>query len=206
MNISCALDQLKKEIYKMRNEVSYYPEIQEFIETQLKSNFLATNHRELFVYWGIGELKKNLHRIIQEHPIECSCVIGFAENTPPLDLDIFALITDGNKFELLILEIKLVKSAGLNEWSQLIGYCLVSGAKYGLLVNIDNGSSARLSHMLFSEQHLSYIQTIVNNQPKVHMLGFMQWDSLTHNFEYSNLGFIKSLSELSNRLISEFTA
>lgn len=188
----------------MRNEISYYKEIQEFIETQLKSNFLVANHRELYVYWGIGELKKNLHRIIHEHPLECSCVLEFAENIPPLDLDIFALITDGNKFELLILEVKLVRSVGLNEWSQLIGYCLVSGAKYGLLVNIDSGSSERLTHMLYNESHISYIHTIVNNLPRIHMLGFMQWDSLTHNFEYSNLGFIKSLSELSNRIIAEF--
>lgn len=204
MNTSCVSDQLKKKIYDMKNEVSYYPEIQVFIETQLKSNFLANNHRELYVYWGIGELKKNLHRIIQEHPSECVCFSEFAERVPPLDLDIFAIITDGRKFELLILEIKLLKSVGLKEWSQLIGYCLVSGAKYGLLVNIDNGSSRRLSDVLYSEKHMSYIQTSVNKQSKVHMLGFMQWNSLTHNFEYSNLGFIKSLSELSNRLISEF--
>ena len=39
--------------------------------------------------------------------------------------------TDGIKFELLILEVKLMNSAGLKEWSQLVGYCLVSGAKYG---------------------------------------------------------------------------
>lgn len=188
----------------MRNEVSYYPEIQSFIETQLKSNFLASNHRELFVYWGIGELKKHLSRIIQEHPVECSCASLFAENVPPLSLDIFALITDGVKFELLVLEIKLVKSAGLKEWSQLVGYCLVSGAKYGLLVNIDNGCSSRLIHTLYSEPHMSYIQTIVNAKQQRHMLGFMQWNSLTHNFEYSNFGFIKSLSDLSKRLIAEF--
>ena len=122
-----------------RNEVSYYPEIQDFIEAQLKSNFLASNRRELYVFWGIGELKSNLQRIIKEHPEECSCAVKFAQRVPPLSLDIFALVTDGTKFELLILEVKLVKSAGLSEWSQLVGYCLVSGAKYGLLVNIDNG-------------------------------------------------------------------
>jgi hypothetical protein len=86
----------------MRNEVSYYSEIQTHIEAQLKSNFLASNRRELFVYWGIGELKTNLQRIIAEHPVECSCAANFAERVPPLSLDIFALITDGNKFELLI--------------------------------------------------------------------------------------------------------
>ena len=187
-----------------RNEVSYYPEIQEFIEAQLRSNFLASNRRELYVYWGIGELKTNLQRIISEHPDECACAARFAERTPPLSLDIFALITDGSKFELLILEVKLVKAAGLSEWSQLVGYCLVSGAKYGLLVNIDNGSSPRLSHMLQTERHISQIQTIVNNERREHELGFMQWNSLTHNFEYSNLGHIRSLSDLSKRLAAEF--
>lgn len=187
-----------------RNEVSYYPEIQAFIETQLKSNFRARCNRELSVFWGIGELKANLQRIINENPEKCNCARTFAQQTPPLNLDIFALITDGQKFELLILEIKLMNSVGLKEWSQLVGYCLVSGAKYGLLVNIDNGSSSRLSQILSTEDHISHIQTIVGNQNREHCLGFMQWDSLTQNFEYSNLGFIKSLSNLSNRIVSEF--
>lgn len=33
-----------------RNEVSYYPEIQRYIEEQLKSNFRLTRQRDLFVY------------------------------------------------------------------------------------------------------------------------------------------------------------
>ncbi len=188
-----------------RNEVTYYSEIQEFIETQLKSNFRAGRHRNLYVFWGIGELKSNLQRILYEHPNECSCASEFARQVPPLSLDIFALITDGVKFEILILEIKLVKSAGLSEWSQLIGYCLVSGAKYGLLVNIDNGCSPRLSQLLSTERHISHITSLVNDEMRDHCLGFMQWDSLTQNFEYSNLGFIKSLSDLSNRLMIEFS-
>ena len=187
-----------------RNEVSHYTEIQAFIEAQLRSNFLASNKRELYVYWGIGELTTQLQRIIAEHPKTCLCAASFAERTPPLNLDIFALITDGIKFELLILEVKLVKSAGLREWSQLIGYCLVSGAKYGLLVNIDNGCSPRLFYMLQTERHMSNIQTMVSDEHREHLLGFMQWNSYTNNFEYSTLGIIKSLSDLSSRLASEF--
>ena len=189
---------------KKRNEVSYYPEIQRFIEAQLKSNFRANQQRELEVFWGIGELKTNLERILKEHPEKCACVKTFSQLVPPLNLDIFALITDGNKFELLILEVKLMNSAGLKEWSQLVGYCLVSGAKYGLLLNIDNGASPRLSHILSAEENLSQIQTVVKGELHKHCLGFMQWDSLTQDFEYSNLGFIKSLSDLSRHLISEF--
>ncbi len=187
-----------------RNEVSYYPEIQQFIEAQLKSNFTASNKRKLYVFWGIGELKSNLQRIIRENPMECECATQFANRVPPLNLDIFGLITDGEKFELLILEIKLVKSAGLSEWSQLVGYCLVAGAKYGLLINIDNGGSSRLHQMLQTERHISNINTMVNDNPQEHQLGFMKWDSLTHNFEYTNLGAIKSLSDLSNRISLDF--
>lgn len=188
-----------------RNEVSYYPEIQQFIEAQLKSNFRAQQQRELEIFWGIGELKTNLQRIINTNPEKCACAMTFAQQVPPLNLDIFALITDGIKFELLILEVKLMNSAGLKEWSQLIGYCLVSGAKYGLLVNIDNDASPRLAQILSTEDHLSHIRTLVNDIGHEHCLGFMQWDSLTQNFEYSNLGLIKSLSALSEQLASEFS-
>lgn len=187
-----------------RNEVSYYPEIQAFIEAQLKSNFRARNNRELEVFWGIGELKTNLQRILRDNPDKCACAAAFAQRTPPLNLDIFALITDGRKFEILILEVKLMNGAGLKEWSQLVGYCLVSGAKYGLLININNGASPRLAQILSTEAHLSHIQTIVNEQHHEHNLGFMEWDSLTQSFDYSNLGVVKSLSDLSNRLSTEF--
>lgn len=187
-----------------RNEVSYYSEIQTFIEAQIKSNFIATYHHELDVFWGIGELKANLNRIITNNSDKCNCVRSFARNVPPLNLDIFALITDGRKFQLLILEIKLMNSVGLKEWSQLVGYCLVSGAKYGLLVNIDNGASQRLSQILSTESHLSKIITLVNNKEREHCLGCMQWDSLTQNFEYSNLGYITSLSNLCDKLAAEF--
>lgn len=188
----------------MRNEVSYYQEIQQFIAAQLKSNFKAGSKRDLYVFWGIGELKTKLQRIIAENPIECACAEDFARRVPPLSLDIFALVTDGQRYELLILEVKLVKSAGLSEWSQLLGYCLVSGAKYGLLLNIDNGGSPRLTQMLQTERHISHIQTIVNESYREHILGFMQWNSLTQNFEYSNFGILTSLSDLSDRLVSEF--
>lgn len=187
-----------------RNENSYYPEIQRFIEAQIKSNFRAARQCNLDVFWGIGELKSELRKIIRENPEKCVCATSFAQKVPPLNVDVFALVTDGTKYELLILEVKRMDSVGLKEWSQLVGYCLVSGAKYGLLVNIDNGASFRLSDILATEHHVSHIQTIVGNTHREHCLGLMQWDSLTQDFRYSNLGEIKSLSELCNKLISEF--
>ena len=190
---------------KNQNEVSYYPEIQDFIEEQIKSNFMVANRIAPDVFWGIGELKENLRRMICTHPEKCECAKKFAQNVPPLNLDIFALITDGTIFNLLILEIKLMKGVGLKELSQLIGYCLVSRAKYGLLINIDNGASSRLSQILASEEHVSHIRVFNKDVIQEHCIGFMQWDSLTKNFDYSNLGLIKSLSDLTNRLLADFS-
>ena len=188
-----------------RNEVSYYPEIELFIEAQIKSNFFALNNTEVDVFWGIGELKKNLLRIIDENPKKCACVRKFANTTPPLSLDIFALITDGNKFKILILEVKLMNSAGLKEWSQLVGYCLVSRAQYGFLINIDHGASPRLSEILCVKENLSHIITIEQQESCEHFLGFMQWDSVTKSFDYSNLGTIKSISELCRYIAADFS-
>lgn len=187
-----------------KHEVDYYPEITEFISAQLKSNFRASNHRELFVYWGIGELSSNLKRIINEHPAKCDCLREYAQTVPPLNLDIFAVITDGNHFELLILEVKLVQSAGLNQWSQLVGYCIVSNARYGLLVNINSGGSSRLNSLLQNDTDISKICRLSRGKMIEHKLGFMIWDSLTHNFEYTNLGQIATLSELSALLSENF--
>ena len=188
-----------------RNEVSFYVEIEEFIEAQLKSNFLAKQQRELEVFWGLGELKANLNNIISSNPEKCACAKRYAESVPMLNVDISALVTDGIKYELIILEVKLMNSVGLKEWSQLVGYCLVSGAKYGLLINIDNGASPRLSQILSNEEHISHIQELVNDKKQEHFLGFMEWDALTHSFNYSNLGCIRSISDLSNRIIDDFS-
>lgn len=190
---------------KKRNEVSYYPEIMDYIEAQLKSNFRANCNRDLQVYWKIGELKSRLNEILEEHPELDSCLGSFARKVPPLSLDIFAVITDGEHFELLILEIKLVKAVGLSEWSQLVGYCIVSDARFGLLINIDAGASPRLNNLLQTDISVSKIIRKKESEDVVHELGFMSWDSLTNNFEYSNIGEIWSLSELSDRIVQRFT-
>ena len=181
-----------------RYETSFYKEI------QLTSNFMEERHQELSVFWGIGELKSNLQKIINDNPERCRCALSFAQNLPRLNLDIFALITNGLKFELLILEVKHMNAAGLKEWSQLVGYCLVSGAKYGLLVNVDNGASSRLSQILAIEEHISYIREFIDDRLIEHCLGFMQWDSLTQDFLYTDLGKVKTVSDLSFQLIASF--
>jgi|LSQX01.2.fsa_nt_gb hypothetical protein len=190
---------------KKRNEISYYPEITTFIESQLKSNFRAQNKNDIHIFWKIGEFTSKLDELIKENPCICECIIPFWKKTPPLNLDIFGVVTDGNKFEIIILEVKLRSNVGLSEWSQLLGYSVVSDAKYGLLVNIDAGASKRLVDILARETDASKITRVKNNGETINQLmGFMQWNSKTHNFEYSNLGQLWSISALSDALLENF--
>lgn len=188
-----------------KNEIAYYPEITRFIESQLQSNFRAEKINDIYIFWKNGELTSGLKALILEHPIECSCLTQYSEITPPLNLDIFGVVTNGVKFEIVILEIKLKTAVGLSEWSQLAGYNLVSGAKYGLLINIDAGASDRLTRILSFDEDVSRIlRRRKNGTITEHLLGFIQWNSVTQNFEYSNLGQISSLSLLSKILIAQF--
>lgn len=189
-----------------RDERSYYKEIRENISIQLLSNFKAAGRTDIKIFWKDGELKKGLNELINAHPKECSCMESYSRRIPPLNVDIFGAITNGIRFELIILEIKLLSAVGLSEWSQLVGYTLVARAKYGLLINIDNGASSHLNTILHSDHDLSQIVTLQDKKEVIHKLGFMQWNSITQNFEYSNIGCIGSLSKLSSIIIEDFRA
>jgi len=187
-----------------RNEISYYPEIMNFIEEQVKSNFKAHYGKELQVFCKTGELSAGLRNIINENHLKIKDIIDFAASVPPLNLDNFAIITDGNKYELLILEIKKTKSVGLNQWSQLVGYCIVSDARFGLLINIDAGASSRLIDLLQNDINISTIQRVKEHGNSSHILGMMEWNSTTKNLEYSNLGSVPSISKLCNLIWERF--
>lgn len=188
-----------------KNEVAHYPEITNFIEMQLQSNFKAAGIEDVYIFWKKGELTSGLRELIRDYPQICSCMEEYSRITSPLNLDIFGVFTNGIKFEIVILEVKLRSAVGLNEWSQLLGYNLVSNARYGLLINIDAGASERLIRILSFDEDASKIIRLKNDGTKIeHLLGFMQWNTITQNFEYSNLGQISSLSALSSALIMQF--
>lgn len=198
---------------KDRNEVSYYPEIMLFIKTQIESNFHALQN-PLKVYFKTGELRKGLSEIIHENNIATSSIVEFAAQTPPLSLDIFGLITNGIIYELLVIEVKNRNSVGLSELSQLTGYCIVSNAQYGLLVNVDGGVSPRLTELLINEQNITHIERIIKYQQGLggktiskkieHNFGVMEWDSETKNLTYTGHGGIRSISELCDKLANRF--
>ena len=192
---------------KDRDEVSYYPEIMRFVKDQIESNFQAARN-PLKVYCKTGELRRGLQEIIDENGITAPSIVDFAASTPPLSLDIFALITDGDKYELLILEVKLLSSVGLTQLSQLIGYCIVSNAQYGLLVNVNGVESPRLTNLIMNEPDLMHIVRNLTGRGITveHNLGVMRWDSDTQNLTYTGYGSIRTVSELCKKIADKFEA
>lgn len=188
-----------------QNELSYYPEIMEFIRDQIESNFKASK-TPLKVYCKTGELHKGLQEIISENGITEPAIVQLAQNAPTLSLDIFALITNGVRYQLLVLEIKLLKQVGLMQLSQLIGYCIVANAKYGILINVNGDESTRLTKLLSCEPDLTKIhRTIHNGQDEiVHHLAVMEWDSYSKSLNYTGKGAFRFMSELCGLLAADF--
>ena len=189
---------------KKRDEVSYYPEIMDFLKNQIESNFRSSK-KPLKVYCKTGELRKGLHEIIDENRLEIESIKRFADKTPPLSLDIFGIITDGDDYQLLIVEVKDLKSVGLQQLSQLVGYCIVSRSEYGILMNVDGGESRRLTDLINTDKDLLTInQKMSSDETIIHQLGVMQWDSMTKNITYSGTGNIGSISKLCASIAEKF--
>src|SRR3989338_886751 len=180
-----------------RREVDYYKEIALGLKDLFISNMPDSLH--VSVYPLIGEIKAALQNLILNEKVDERLIKPIIQGIDTLSLDVSFLLVNNKtkKYEIVILEIKRTSAVGLTELSQLIGYCLVSKAKFGILVNVDNTVSSRFSTILERDFDLTIIErTLKNDQDIVHKFGVMKWNSKTLALEYTNAGSIKSIPEL----------
>lgn len=181
-------------------EVDHYPEIAKEIVSQFEANLSSS---ESFVVKPlIGEISSSLRTLIANGYNAGENVADFSNGVHRLHLDISLLIENpiNGKFEVVIFEIKKVKNLGLSELSQLIGYCLVSKCKFGILMNVDAAVSREFSIILDGDKDLTSIKRIVDEKEIEHELGVMVWNSETQRIEYTNSGAIKSMPALVRRI------
>lgn len=179
-----------------KKEVDYYEEIAKEIVKQFQVN-LNNNNYEIKPL--IGEISSGLRTLIANNYNAGTLLKEFAQSVHRLHLDISVVIENkiNGKFEIIIFEIKKVESLGLKELSQLIGYCLVSKSKFGILINIDKRVSREFSIILNSNKDLTNIKRTLDDGELIeHKLGVMIWNSTTLKFEYTNTGAIKALPML----------
>jgi hypothetical protein len=149
-----------------------------------------------------GELRRGLLHHIEDFKVGGSALQAFAQGLADLKTDIAILLLNLRtlSFEILIVEVKVGKVVGLMQYSQLIGYCLVSGARAGILVNVDDGASEMLKQKLVRDPSLSTIERVLPAATINHKFGVMYWRSETQRMEYSDLGAIRNLDSIFTEL------
>lgn len=178
-----------------RIETDYYVEIAKELVVQVESNIEAGRY---VVKSLIGEIYAALNTLLANGYDAGALLKKYALSLHRLHLDISILIEDTvtGKFELVIFEIKRVKTMGLTNLSQLIGYCLVSKAKFGILMNVDYSISNEFAVILNGDRDLTHIVRLLEGEELHHKFGVMIWNSTTRTIEYTAAGSIKSIPEL----------
>lgn len=187
----------------MANELLHYPAILSWLESQIKSN-LRSLGKTYSVAGAVGELRAGLNDLMTKGCIQSKQLEGFLQAVPPLNLDLFIVIANSEgAFALVICEVKDRNSVGLTELSQLIGYCLIADAGYGVLINIDGNASLRLRNLLANEPHISLIERRKLGKISVHHLSLMRWDSSTERLLPTQLGSFNRIPELCRLIETE---
>lgn len=185
-------------------EIEYYDEISDNFVELLKANLPQENYR---VKPLIGEVSSGLRTLIANGFTVTDELKRYSNDIHKLHLDISILVEniETGLFELLILEVKKVPNLGLNELSQLIGYCLVSKSKFGILLNINNRISSEFSIILDSDKDLTRIKREANGLSLEHLFGVMVWNETTQKFEYTRSGSLETIPHLAALLREELS-
>jgi len=185
------------------NEVAHYPQLAESLETAVKANLRATDVQVKVLYLREhgNDIRSFLAHYIQTDGVVASEALKtYAADVPKLRTDLAVLLDNPatNKFSLIIIEAKLLGSAGLTQLSQLIGYCLVTRAPYGLMVNINGGASGELTTILNVDQDIARIQRTLSGPPHeiTHKIGFLTYSTETKNLSYVPTSSVTSLPQV----------
>lgn len=183
-------------------EVEYYDEIAQEIVNQFRANLHG--RADIIISPLIGEISSSLRTLIANGYDAGQALVDFAHRVHRLHLDISIVVENSSsgKFEIIIFEIKRVKNLGLTELSQLIGYCLVSKCRFGILMNVNTAVSSEFSIILDADKDITSICRKIGDDEIVHEFGVMVWNHNTKRIEYTNSGAIKSLPELTSKVLS----
>lgn len=184
-----------------KREVEYYDEIANSIVSLIRANLRdASKYR---IYPLIGDLQSALRTLASNGYDIGEQVLHYVDGMHKLFLDVSVVVENmlTGRFEFIIFEVKAGHPVGLTELSQLIGYCLVSKIRFGILLNVDNRISSNFSLILNSDPDLTTIRRLLENgQSIVHELGVMIYNSETNNFEYTCSGPLSTVSELVKKI------
>lgn len=187
----------------LMNEVAYYPELAKHLEVAITANLTdsSVNIKALYLPTFGSNIRSFLASYLADHALDASDALRkYSLDVPKIRTDI-AVVFDNpktNKFQILLIEAKLLGSAGLTQLSQLLGYCLVTKAEYGLLINIGGGISNELADIIAFDKDVIKIDRTLKAPPFkiLHKIGIMSYIPATNGFQYYPTESVGSLPQV----------
>lgn len=102
---------------------------------------------------------------------------------------------NGERGLLFISEVKKGKLS-LTHLAQLIGYCIASKTRYGLLIGIDKRVTGGFENIVRRNPHLLHFK-LGNSE---YNIGVGWWNSNTNEFNFDDFGKINSYTHLSRHI------
>ena len=124
----------------MPTEVEYYTEISDYLRTSILDNIVEFGSFIVdFIPCSRIDLRIGINEFMRRNSIQDSNLREFAELCRGLKIDILGIIYSVDKKQgiVIICEIKM-GSLSLNDYSQLIGYCIASDTPYGVNKPLEN--------------------------------------------------------------------
>lgn len=185
------------------SEIDHYTDIAERMKTLLEADLESEVDEVNIGYGEHSRLKDMLSEVGKE--FESEQMLEDSKNALPLDLDIvlFVYFPEEDDYEMVTIEVKERNRVGLMNFSQLTGYCLVSKAKYGFLVNVGGGMSSELQDILEYREELTSFSRTTDGENITHHSGVFEWQKSSGTLSIKNVGPISSIPKLADKLSSD---
>jgi len=181
------------------SETEYYIEICEYLKEEIENRLSRLGEFITdFMPCGSKDLSSGLKSILKSEKIIDPNLEAKVKFTRGLFVDILGLVYSKTKKkgELIICEVK-PHNLTLAHLTQLIGYCIASNVKYGLLISID-------------KQITSGFETILKQAPLVkierrsttHYFAICTWKTTLKELYFDEIGAFNSLLALSRHIAS----
>ena len=187
-------------------EIEHYPSLALCLDGAISANLSNRNIRVKTLYLSVfgNNLRACLDKYVSESDgATSSKLVTFTRDAPEIRTDLFVVLDNPqtNRFFIVIIEAKYTNAVGLKELSQLLGYCLVAKAGYGLLINIDGGVSNELSRIITTDSAITNIQRqISDDEIAVTKVGIMTFRANSNILEYHSGACVQSIPTMVNEL------
>ena len=172
-------------------ESSFYPSIVDYIERRIKAE-LGDGFDFRMAVCGVVDMRDGLRRINRQLHHQNESLDNYAERTRGLFVDLAGILQSrtGNRFATLICEVK-VGRLNLTHLAQLLGYCIASNTRHGLLISVNHSVTSGLEAVLRNNHSIVDVRRLDKSR---HTIGIATWTGGALRFD--DIGFYTSVESL----------